>query len=167
MLAGARMMQRRARQDPSKNLVGFVVGAVRYAVSIATVREIVNPLALVDLPGASHDVMGVADYRDEVVPVIDMRKRFNLEDVPMTRRTKWIVLDPGDGTRLVAIVVDAVTEVFRSDDSALRPAPAVGSGASLRGIAGVTTYGGELVFVLDVARIAEIAEPEQPVGGVG
>jgi purine-binding chemotaxis protein CheW len=163
-------MERRARQDPSKNLVGFVVGEVRYAVAIAAVREIVNPLALVDLPGAARDVMGVADYREEVVPVIDMRKRFGLEEKPMTRRTKWIVLDPiserdGDAARLVAIVVDAVTEVFRSDDTALRPAPAIGAGVSVRGIAGVTTYGGELVFVLDVGRIAEISEPEQPAGG--
>jgi purine-binding chemotaxis protein CheW len=152
-------MQRRVRQDPSKNLVGFVVGEVRYAVAISAVREIVNPLACVDLPGASHDVVGVADYREEVVPVVDMRKRFGLVDVPMTRRTKWIVLDAGSNDRLVAIVVDAVTGVFRSDEAALRPAPAVGSGPSVRGIAGVTTYGGALVFVLDVARIADIPEP--------
>lgn len=151
-------MQRRVRQDPSKNLVGFVVGSVRYAVPIATVREIVNPLSLVDLPGAAPDVLGVADYRDEVVPVVDMRRRFGLEAVPDTRRTKWIVLDVGP--RLVAIVVDAVTEVFRSDDAQLRPAPPVGTGKSVRGIAGVTTYGGELVFVLDVTRIVDISEFE-------
>jgi purine-binding chemotaxis protein CheW len=151
-------MQRRVRQDPSKNLVGFVVGAVRYALAIASVREIVNPLALVDLPGAASDVLGVADYRDEVVPVVDLRKRFGLESVPDTRRTKWIVLDVGP--RLVAIVVDAVTEVFRSDDAQLRPAPPVGTSKSVRGIAGVTTYNGELVFVLDVARIVDIPEIE-------
>lgn len=160
-------MQRRVRQDPSKNLVGFVVGEVRYAVAIVAVREIVNPLDCVDLPGASHDVVGVADYREEVVPVVDMRKRFGLEEAAMTRRTKWIVLDtgPAGGNRLVAIVVDAVTGVFRSDEAALRPAPAVGSGPSVRGIAGVATYGGDLVFVLDVARIADIPDALPAAGG--
>lgn len=153
-------MQRRVRQDPQKNLVGFVVGQVRYAVAIVAVREIVNPLDCVDLPGSASDVVGVADYREEVVPVVDLRKRFGLEDVPMTRRTKWIVLDtgPAGGNRLVAIVVDAVSGVFRSDEAALRPAPAVGNGPSVRGIEGVTTHEGDLVFVLDVARVAEVSE---------
>jgi purine-binding chemotaxis protein CheW len=156
-------MQRRARQDPSKNLVGFVVGDVRYAVPIEAVREIVNPLPLVELPATAADVLGVADYRDEVVPVVDLRKRFGLPPLPVTRKTKWIVLDSAHGQmgaqgagKLVAIVVDGVTEVFRSDDSALRPAPATGNADARRGIAGVATFEGELVFVLDVMRVADV-----------
>jgi len=148
-------MQRRARQDPSKNLVGFVVGEVRYAVPIEVVREIVNPLKLVDLPGSAPDVVGVADYRDEVVPVVDIRKRFAMPAQTPSRRTKWIVLDSGRGAGLVAIVVDGVTEVFRSDDKALRPAPA---SDARRGIAGVATFAGELVFVLDVVRVIDAPE---------
>jgi purine-binding chemotaxis protein CheW len=170
-------MQRRARQDPSKNLVGFVVGEVRYAVPIEAVREIVNPLPTVELPGSASDVVGVADYRDEVVPVVDLRKRFGLVAQAMTRRTKWIVLDASfakmsqlgfqqTSGALVAIVVDGVTEVFRSDDSALRPAPATGATDARRGIAGVATFEGELVFVLDVARVVEVeAERQLPGGG--
>lgn len=167
------MMQRRVRQDPSKNLVGFIVGEVRYAVPIGAVREIVNPLPLVELPGSAPDVIGVADYRDEVVPVVDLRRRFSLVPQPLTRRTKWIVLDStqagaqmsltGGAGRLVAIVVDGVTEVFRSDDTALRPAPATGVDGR-RGIAGVATYGGELVFVLDVSRVADVVEPAKLAG---
>ena len=158
-------MQRRARQAPAKNLVGFTVGDIRYAVPIEAVREIVNPLPLVELPGSAIDVVGVADYRDEVVPVIDLRRRFGLATQPVTRRTKWIVLDAASAQmglsgfessgRLVAIVVDGVTEVFRSDEASLRPAPVTGAPSTRRGIAGVATFAGDLVFVLDVAKMVE------------
>lgn len=150
-------MIRKPHQDPSKNLVGFVVGDVRYAVPIGEVREIVNPLPVVELPGASGAVIGVADYRDDVVPVVDLRRRFGLETTPQTRRTKWIVM--GVGERVVALVVDAVTDVFRSYD-ALRPAPAIGVGTDRRAIAGVTTRQGDLVFVLDTTRFEDVAELE-------
>ena len=53
----------RYRHDPSKDLVGFLVGDVMYAVRIDVVREIVNPLAVIDLPRAPETVKGVADYR--------------------------------------------------------------------------------------------------------
>ena len=51
----------RHRHDPSKNLVGFVVGNVEYAVAIARVKEIGNPLPIVSLPHAPRPVVGVAD----------------------------------------------------------------------------------------------------------
>src|SRR5262245_25838546 len=85
----------RHRHDPSKDLVGFLVGEVMYAVRIEVVREIVNPLPVVDLPRAPGTVKGVADYRGEVVPVVDLRERFGLEPAQRSRRTKWIVLDVG------------------------------------------------------------------------
>jgi purine-binding chemotaxis protein CheW len=67
-----RAPKHRHRHDPSKSLVGFVVGDVHYAVPIARVREIANALEIVPLPHAPREVVGVADYRGEVVPVIDL-----------------------------------------------------------------------------------------------
>jgi purine-binding chemotaxis protein CheW len=151
----------RHRHDPSKDFVGFCVGDVMYAVRIEVVREIVNPLPVVALPRAPDAVRGVADYRGEVVPVIDLRHRFGLPPVPSSRRTKWIVLDVGPrmpneirraeekGGRYAALVVDAMTEVFGLAGAELRPAPPLGEGDDKRGIEGVTTLAQRLVFVLD------------------
>ena len=147
----------RVRHDPSKSLVGFIVGDVHYAVAIQRVREIANPLTLVTLPKAPPAVSGVADYRGEVVPVIDLRVRFGLPAVPATRRTKWIVVEVQ--SRFVALVVDAVTEVFGTGGAELRPAPALGSGDDLRGITGVTNHMGTLTFVLETTRFGELTEP--------
>jgi purine-binding chemotaxis protein CheW len=143
----------RYRHDPSKDLVGFLVGDVMYAVRIRAVREIVNPLPVVDLPRAPAAVKGVADYRGLVVPVVDLRERFGLPVVEASRKTKWIVLDVGTGegagARYAALVVDAVSDVFGLAGGELRPPPPLGVGDDIRGIEGVTTYGSRLVFVLD------------------
>jgi len=162
----------RQRHDPTKNLVGFLVGDVAYAVRIETVREIVNPLDIIELPRAPISVRGVASFRGEVVPVIDLRVRFALDPSGSTRRNKWIIIDvapkpkiiphepapPPTAGRFVALVVDSVTEVFGTGGEAVRPAPALGTGDDLRGIEGVASYGGGLVFVLDVRAFNAVAD---------
>jgi len=164
----------RQRHDPTKNLVGFMVGDVAYAVRIETVREIVNPLDVVELPRAPVAVRGVASFRGDVVPVIDLRIRFGLPPSTSSRRSKWIVIDvsrapvPSErihgppsvaaGGRFVALVVDSVTDVFGTGGAPMRAAPPLGAGDDVRGIEGVASYGGGLVFVLDVRAFAPLAD---------
>ena len=157
-------MEHRQRHDPSKDFVGFLVGDVHYAVAIARVREIANPLDVVPMPHAPLSVVGVADFRGDVVPVVDLRLRFGLEPVPATRKTKWIVVEvaadePPAAKRLVALIVDSVTEVFGTSGAGLRPAPSLGGGEDQRGIEGVTTHEGGLVFVLQIGALHELTEP--------
>src|SRR5580765_4671039 len=131
---------KRSRQSAHRSLVAFVVGAVRYALEIAQVREIVTPLPLTLLPHTPGGLAGVADHRSEVVPIIDLRARFAL--APRTepsKKVKWIL-------------VDDVLGVLRVPTGEFRPAPELGGGEQARGIASVTTHEGELVFVLDLSR---------------
>src|SRR5207245_7054587 len=100
-----------SRGDPSaKNLVEFAVGAAHYAVDIFRVREIVNPMVLVPMPHVPDFVLGLADHRGEVVPVVDLRRRFALGPAPATLRPQWLVVDGGD--RHLGPLGDGVTEVF-------------------------------------------------------
>ncbi|MCL2451047.1 MAG: chemotaxis protein CheW [Polyangiaceae bacterium] len=140
------------------------MGDVHYALHVACVIEITNPMALAPLPCAPHSVMGVSDYRGEVVPVVDLRARFGLAPVAATRKTKWIVVDVAG--RAVALVVDAVTEVFGTGGADLRPLPSLG-GDEARGIAGVTRHAGRMVFVLDVEPLRELTDPLACVGQIG
>lgn len=144
----------RRRADRRKNLVGFTIAGVNYAVDIARVREIINPLPIVPIPHAPPAVLGVADHRGEVLPVLDVRCRFGLPRAEVTRRAKWIVVDLG--ARLAGLVVDAVTDVFGAHEQ--RSVPEIGVGDAARGIVGVYSHLGMLVFVLDVDRIAAVAE---------
>jgi purine-binding chemotaxis protein CheW len=160
-----RSTKRRHRHDPSKSLVGFIVGDVHYAVPIAKVKEIANALEIVALPHAPREIVGVADYRGEVVPVVDLRTRFGLTVAEKTRKSKWIVVDVVG--RPAALVVDAVTDVFGTGGTELRPTPLLGGGDDLRGISGVTNHGGAMVFVLDTGRLRDLTEPLAAQGRIG
>jgi purine-binding chemotaxis protein CheW len=160
-----RATKHRHRHDPSKSLVGFIVGDVHYAVPIAKVKEIANALEIVPLPHAPKEISGVADYRGEVVPVVDLRTRFGLPAAERTRKSKWIVVDVAG--RPAALVVDAVTDVFGTGGTELRPTPLLGGGDDLRGISGVTNHAGALVFVLDTTRLRDLTEPLAAQGRLG
>jgi purine-binding chemotaxis protein CheW len=102
-----------------------------------------------------ESVIGVADYRGDVVPVIDLRSRFGLPREAATRRTKWILVSLGN--QAVALVVDGVSDVFGTAGAELRPAPGIG-GDDRRNIMGVTQHDGRLTFVLDVMRLRGVVE---------
>jgi purine-binding chemotaxis protein CheW len=150
-------LAKQERVDAQKSLVGFVVGEIAYAVPIAHVREIVNPIPLSQLPHAPAAVAGVADHRGEVVPIIDLRVRFGLPPTRDARKCKWILIEvEGRG---VGLVVDRVTEVFGKVSADIRAAPTLGTGDEERGISGVTTHEGVLIFVLDTAEFEILTRP--------
>jgi purine-binding chemotaxis protein CheW len=155
-------MASKARPDPQKSLVGFAVGDVSYAVPIADVREIVNPLLLTELPHAPAAVVGVADHRGDVIPVVDLRIRFGLKPLADRQRAKWLLVHVEQ--RLIGLVVDRVLDVFGTSGAEIRPPPSLGGGEDARGILGVTTYDGALTFVLDVSRFDELVRPMEQAG---
>jgi purine-binding chemotaxis protein CheW len=147
----------------AKNLVGFRVGEVPYAIDIYRVREITKPLPLLILPYMPPEVIGVVDHRGDVVPVIDMRIRFGLEARANPREVRWIIVKRSDvlikrGDRLAGLVVDKVTEVFGAGESHQRGVPEIGMGNESRGISSAYSYKGRLVFVIDVDLITSIAD---------
>lgn len=150
----------RNRPDPNRSLLGFVVGGIEYAVPISSVRQIVNPIALSDLPHSPPAVVGVAEFRRDVVPIIDMRVRLGLPPTPSLHRSKWILLALGQHT--VGLSVDRVTEVFGTGGADLRPVPQLGGGEELRGIEGAVSRSGHLVFVLEVSAFDSLTSKLRP-----
>jgi purine-binding chemotaxis protein CheW len=163
------MTPSKQRPDPQKSLVGFAVGEVNYAVPIGCVKEIINPINLTKLPYAPNAVSGVVDHRGEVVPIVDLRARFGVPQFEERRRTKWILVDVAG--KSIGLIVDRVTGVFGTGGGNLRPAPNLGGGEDIRGIAGVTSHDGAMVFVLELDRLESVVENLRldelhlPVGG--
>jgi purine-binding chemotaxis protein CheW len=139
----------------AKDLVRVEIDGVNYALEVGRIREIVNPLPLISLPRERRFVLGVADYREEVVPVVDLRRFFGLDEGDTTRRTKWIILETSD--RLVGVVVDAVIDVFSSAGDKQRAVPVLDERHVERGITNAYRHREELVFLLDPDRLAEPA----------
>ncbi|MBN8615974.1 MAG: chemotaxis protein CheW [Deltaproteobacteria bacterium] len=148
--------RRRRAAGVDKNLVGFLVGDVQYAVDILRVREILRPLPILALPHAPPAIVGVADHRGEVVPVLEVRRRFGLEPATDARRAKWVLVMVGG--RTVGLAVDAITGVLAASEVDHRPPPSLGLGDAARGIASVISHQSGLVFVLDVDRVAAPAQ---------
>ena len=146
------MHRERAFSNTQKSLVGFTLGDVSYAIDISKVVQIVNPLALDRLPRLPEHVLGVTEFRGDVVPVIDLRASFGMRgEAP---RSKWIVARTPRG--MVALVVDAVTEVFGTRGAELKPPPELGSYAERRALVGVATQGGQRTFVIDLEKLGGV-----------
>ncbi len=154
-------MKTRSQLDPNKNLVGFTIGPARYAIGVELVRQIVNPMATTPLPHMPAAIVGVAEHRGAVIVVVDLRVHFGLP-AETTRRTKWILIELR--AELVGIVVDAVTGVFGASSDHVRPAPALGANDEQRGVTGVASQEGKMVFLLDAARLHDIARPVMAAG---
>ena len=143
------------RATMAKDLLRVEIDGVMYALEVGRIREIVNPLPLIQLPRERAFVLGVCDYREDVVPVVDLRRFFGLDPAETTRQTKWIIIDASG--RLAGVVVDAVLDVFSSVADDRRRVPVLDERNRERGITTAYRHLENLVFVLDAERLAEPA----------
>ena len=95
--------------NEESKLVSFAIDEAYYGIDIMDVLEVINPAELVKVPTLPSYVVGVADHRENIVPIIDLRRRFRLQAIPRTKRTKWIILRADD--RILGIEVDRVVQV--------------------------------------------------------
>lgn len=158
------MTSNRNQASSSKNLVGFEVAGVCYAIEIQRVREIVRPLPTLVLPHVPDAVIGVVDHRGDVVPIIDLRRCFAVKQSGRDKDVRFIIATRGQ--RLVGLVVDKVTEVFGTMGSSTRDLPPIAAGEQARGIKAVYSHRNRLVFVLDIDRLTAIADEIDPLAPV-
>jgi purine-binding chemotaxis protein CheW len=134
--------------EPERKLVGFFVGAVHYGVDIMSVREILKPSGLVPVHSAPAYVAGVADHRESVVPIIDMRLRLGLEPLADAARAKWLLVRTSG--KDVGLVVDRVTDVIPVSDALRRERHAILSAELASWVCDVFGVEGGLLFEIDV-----------------
>lgn len=144
----------------AKDLIRVEVDSVMYALEVSSIREIVNPMPLIELPRERPFVLGVSDYREQVVAIVDLRRLFGLSPQDATRRTKWIILETAG--KLVGVVVDAVLDVFSSANDRSREVPVLDDRHRERGIASAYRHQKSLVFLLDAERLMEPAMEISP-----
>lgn len=145
----------RKRSSRERSLVGFRVDDLHYALSIEAVREIIRPLVAVKMPHLPSAVVGVADHRGAVIPIIDLRTLFGRGSSPSTNRTKWVVIGRDEGSPSVGLIVDSVVGVFGVTDESTRAAPPWAQDQIEAGMGDVVSRDGELVFVLDVDAVTD------------
>jgi purine-binding chemotaxis protein CheW len=142
-------------------LVAFGVADGDYAVDIMRIKEIINPVAVTAMPKAPSFIEGVIELRGAILPIIDVRKRFDLPPTPTTRTTKYLIVgvDIGGARIIVGLVVDRVSEPLRVPTSEVKPAPHL-SVSERAFFTGVVAHHGKMLMVLDVDALLTSSEKE-------
>ncbi|MBL8967440.1 MAG: chemotaxis protein CheW [Spirochaetaceae bacterium] len=137
----------------SEHLI-FRVDGEAYALSVETVREVVEYGRITSIPLSDPSMRGLINLRGAGVPVVDLRLLLGLWPADATRDTSIIIVDAPAGageTSLLGAIADSVCEV--TSFGALEPAPRFGSRAPLEYIAGICRKGDGFVVVLDAERL--------------
>ncbi|MCU0664215.1 MAG: chemotaxis protein CheW [Myxococcota bacterium] len=155
----------RGGYEEERKLIGCMVGEVLYGIDIMRIREIVNPAPVIEVPAAPPYVVGMADHREAVVPIVDLRLRFGLPQTTATRRTKWIIVEALG--KDVGLLVDGVTDVLRLRTQQRREVPPLLSDRQALWIRDVWGADHQLVFELDLDAVAGRASEIPALDSVG
>jgi purine-binding chemotaxis protein CheW len=136
-------------------VVTFRVGRQEFAFDILQVERILRYSAPAPLPKAPQFLEGVMPYGEGAVPVIDLRKRFELE-APIQEETRLMVLELD--TQRVAVLVDEVREVLRVDSTAISAPGPVVAGLAAAYIAGIITRPGRTIIILNARKLLSSTE---------
>jgi purine-binding chemotaxis protein CheW len=139
-------------------VVTFTLGKEEYAIDILQVQEIVMMTDITRMPRAPRFIEGIVNLRGQMIPIIDMRKRFDLAEAEHDAETRIIIVEIGG--ELVGMVVDGVREVIRLPDSAISPPPPMIQGISAEYLNGIGQIGERLLIMLDLGKILSADEQE-------
>ena len=140
-------------------LVGFRLGKEEYGIDILKVQEINRIADITRIPQSPDFVEGVINLRGNVIPIIDLRKRFNMPEREHDRQTR-IVVGEIDG-KTVGLVVDAVSEVIRLPANTIEPAPKIVSKDQADYITGIGKLDDRLLMLLDIDKILTVSDKEE------
>jgi len=137
-------------------IILFQLGASLYGIPIEKVSEIIKIEEIAMLPKAPRFIEGVLNLRGNVVPIIDLRKRFGMEQVERTKKNKIIVLLIGK--RLFGIIVDSVHEVLALSKDDIEPSLPTASGLKAEFIDSIGKYNNKLIIIIDITKIIQSKE---------
>jgi purine-binding chemotaxis protein CheW len=134
----------------------FRLGEDLYAIDIMRIREIIRPQKLASLPKAPVFMEGVLNLRGAVIPVVDLRKRFDMPEREIDEHRRLLILALAG--RTLGIVVDEVTEVITVPVANIKPPPQLSHGVGAQYLVGVCLVQDDLVMLLDPDRLLSGSE---------
>ncbi|HEY8362042.1 MAG TPA: chemotaxis protein CheW [Tissierellaceae bacterium] len=140
--------------------VVFKLGKSEFGIDIMNVKEIGTYVEAVSLPNTPSFIEGVINYRGKVIPVINLKKRFNLGDWGVTKDTRIIVITLNE--KEVGFIVDEASQTIRLNDEQIDPAPSFVGGIDKRYITGVGKLDdNRLLILIDLEKVLNDDEIEE------
>jgi len=133
----------------------FSLKEEEYGIGILKVKEIIGMMPVTSVPRTPAFVKGVINLRGKVIPVIDLRAKFDMESIPYDERTCIIVveIDGESATILIGIVVDSVSEVLNIKAEEIEAAPTFGTRLDTQYILGMAKTEGGVKILLNIDRV--------------
>lgn len=135
-----------------KKVVGFKLKEEEFAFDIMKVIEIIKLKEITEVPTAPDFIEGVINLRGKIIPIIDLRKRFNVDIEERDKNYRIIIVEIGQSQN-VGIIVDEVTKVFSVTDEQTMPVPQTVSQAGGKYIESIIKIDDRIIILLDVEKI--------------
>lgn len=129
----------------------FAVGAERFALHVAHVTEIVRLQKVFAVPDVPSHIRGVINLRGKVIPLLDVRDRFGLEQVEYNDRTVVVVIEIADTP--TGLVVDRVFDIAEIAPADVEPAPVTHQATRAPLVTSISKQGAQVTFIVDVATL--------------
>jgi purine-binding chemotaxis protein CheW len=139
-----------------RQFLTFVLGSEEYGIDILRVQEIRGYSAITTIPNTPPYIKGVMNLRGAVVPIVDLRCKFGIAETEYDKFTVIIVVMVG--TRIVGLIVDAVSDVLDVKSSEVAPTPEFGTTVDTSFMTGMAKAGERLILLLDIDRVAGTAD---------
>ena len=138
----------------------FCLENEEYGVEILKVKEIIGMMTITSIPRTPDFVKGVINLRGKVIPVIDLRQKFDMESIPYSGRTCIIVveIETESDTIHIGIVVDSVSEVLNIKETDIEETPTFGSSMNVEYILGMAKMEGGVKILLDIDKVLSTKE---------
>lgn len=150
----------KAMKDREGKYLTFALSDEEYGISILKVKEIIGMMPITTVPQTPEFVKGVINLRGKVIPVMDLRLKFGMDEIEYTERTCIIVVEiaGSSGTILMGIVVDSVSEVLNIKGDDIEDAPTFGTSLDTEYISGMAKIEGGVKILLDIDRVLSAME---------
>jgi purine-binding chemotaxis protein CheW len=134
----------------------FVLSGEDYGVDILRVQEIKGWEGVTPLPNMPDYILGIINLRGTIVPIVDLRKHFDMSAATFSQTTVVIVVKVNDEQhkeRTMGMVVDAVSEVHNIAKTDLKPAPQLSGSENSHAIKGLATINERMIIILDIDHL--------------
>lgn len=140
--------------ENSKQFVIFVLSGQEYGVDIQKVNNIIEPITITRVPKTPEYLKGVINLRGEIIPIMDLRVKFNMPISEATEDTRYIIFKSDD--IVVGFVVDKVDEVISFKDQAMETVTNITSDLTMDYILGVGKVDGRIITLLNLDKLVEM-----------
>ncbi|TAM05811.1 MAG: chemotaxis protein CheW [Pusillimonas sp.] len=139
--------------DTGREFLVFTLAAQEYGIDILKVQEIrgYDSQSVTRIANVPPFIKGVTNLRGIIVPIVDMRIKFNLENVEYNHKTVAVILNLG--SRVVGVVVDGVSDVLMLQQAQISAAPQFGTAFSTEYLTGIGTLGERMLILVDIEKL--------------